>query len=90
MKTIPITIDNNLMRDMERVVREMHTTRSAFVVDAIKQAIGRRETLKVKERTQQQTSAAPTDATAELDLWAGKSDDIVEAPRPLEESGPVA
>jgi len=39
MKTVQMTLDEDLVRSVDRVVRQMHTTRSAFTRDALRAAL---------------------------------------------------
>jgi len=39
MRTVQMTLDDNLVKTMDKVVRDLHTTRSAFARKAFQQAI---------------------------------------------------
>jgi metal-responsive CopG/Arc/MetJ family transcriptional regulator len=39
MRTIQMTLDDNLVKTVDRVVKDLHTTRSAFTRDALRQAV---------------------------------------------------
>lgn len=54
MKTIQLTIDEPLLEDVDQVVAQLHTTRSAFVRDVL-QIVTRR--LRIRAMEQQHTTA---------------------------------
>ena len=39
MKVVQMTLDEDLVRSVDRVVKKMHTTRSAFTRDALRDAL---------------------------------------------------
>ena len=39
MKTVQMTLDEDLVRSVDRAVKKMHTTRSAFTRDALRAAL---------------------------------------------------
>ena len=39
MKTVQMTLDEDLVRSVDRVVKKIHTTRSAFTRDALRAAL---------------------------------------------------
>ncbi|MDA0322232.1 MAG: ribbon-helix-helix domain-containing protein [Verrucomicrobia bacterium] len=39
MKTVQMTLDEDLVRSVDRVVKKIHTTRSAFTRDALRDAL---------------------------------------------------
>lgn len=41
MKTVQITLDEDLLESVDQLVKELKTTRSAFTRDALKEAIKR-------------------------------------------------
>lgn len=41
MKTVQMTLDEELVDAVDRVARQIHTTRSAFTRDALRQALSR-------------------------------------------------
>lgn len=45
MKTIQVTIDEPLLTEVDRVVAQLHTTRSAFIRAALQAAVQRQVTL---------------------------------------------
>ena len=49
MRTVQMTLDEELVRSVDRVVKEMHTTRSAFAREALQRAIAWVRTQKLEE-----------------------------------------
>lgn len=41
MQTVQMTLDENLVRSVDRVVKKIHTTRSAFTRDALRDALAK-------------------------------------------------
>ncbi len=41
MKTVQMTLDENLLTEVDRVIRKLRTTRSAFTRDALRYALKR-------------------------------------------------
>jgi metal-responsive CopG/Arc/MetJ family transcriptional regulator len=50
MKTIQMTIDEPLLREVDRVIVELDTTRSAFIREALEAALRRHEILKLEQQ----------------------------------------
>ena len=53
MRTVQMTLNEDLVQTVDRIVRERHTTRSAFAREAIRHAIDRIRTQKLEERHRQ-------------------------------------
>lgn len=54
MKTIQVTLDEPLLEDVDQVVTQLQTTRSAFVRDVLQIALRR---LRIRDMEQQQIDA---------------------------------
>jgi metal-responsive CopG/Arc/MetJ family transcriptional regulator len=68
MKTVQMTLDDELVEDVDRVVSELHTTRSAFARNALRAAIRKhRETL-LQEKHRRGYEARPASAE-EFGVW---------------------
>ena len=52
MKTVQMTLDENVVRDVDRIARKLKTTRSAFTRDALKQAVQRQRILELETKHQ--------------------------------------
>ena len=68
MKTVQMTLDEDLVRTVDKVARDLHTTRSAFARTALKQALARIETQKLEEKHRQGYLRKPAD-TDEFGVW---------------------
>lgn len=68
MRTVQMTLDENLVLTVDRVVRELRTTRSAFARDALQRAIERIMTEKLEEKHRQGYIHKPAGAH-EFSVW---------------------
>jgi predicted transcriptional regulator len=50
MKTVQMTLDDELVSKVDKVVRLLHTTRSAFARDALKDAVDHFYVMKMEEK----------------------------------------
>ena len=50
MRTIQMTLDDDLVRTVDRVVKNLRTTRSAFTREALRQALGNLQTRRMEEK----------------------------------------
>lgn len=68
MKTIQMTLDEELIKSVDHIVKKLHTTRSAFTRSALRQAISNfnMQKLEKKHRKGYQTQPVQSD---EFDLW---------------------
>jgi metal-responsive CopG/Arc/MetJ family transcriptional regulator len=73
MKTIQMTIDERLLKLVDKLSRERHTTRSAFIRDALEAQI-RRERIREAEMRHVQGYARNPVAPKEFDVWFGEQD----------------
>lgn len=68
MKTVQMTLDDDLLEEVDRVVSELHTTRSAFARSALKAAVRKhRETL-LQEKHRRGYEARPV-TKEEFGVW---------------------
>ena len=63
-----MTIDDDLVRTVDRVARDLHTTRSAFAREALQQAIERIETQRLEEKHRLGYLRKPA-GTDEFHVW---------------------
>ena len=68
MRTVQMTLDDRLVQSVDKVVKEMHTTRSAFARDALQQAVAKVRTSRLEEKHRQGYLRKPTNA-AEFAVW---------------------
>lgn len=68
MRTIQMTLDDNLVKAVDRVSKELHTSRSAFARKALREALVRYklEQLERKHRRGYQQNPVETD---EFSVW---------------------
>jgi len=73
MKTIQMTLDETLVIQVDNLVKQLNTTRSAFARDALRQAINnhQKKVLEVKHRKGYQNQPV---AENEFSVWEGEQD----------------
>ena len=73
MKTIQMTIEEQLLAEVDRTTRALHTTRSAFIRAALQAAL-RRHTLTALERQHAAGYAAYPVDLAEVTAWGAEQE----------------
>ena len=73
MKTIQLTIDEPLLQDVDQVVTQLQTTRSAFVRDVLQIAL-RRLRIRAMERQQIDAYTSQPQTVQELADWLETQD----------------
>ena len=68
MKTVQMTLDEDLILTVDKFVKSMHTTRSAFTGHELQQAIARIKIQKQEEKHAKGYSSKPV-ASGEFDVW---------------------
>jgi metal-responsive CopG/Arc/MetJ family transcriptional regulator len=68
IKTIQMTIDETLLQRVDRTVQALQTTRSAFIRQALEQALRQYQVRRLEERDEAGYAAVPTNP-AESDEW---------------------
>lgn len=71
MKTIQMTLDEDLVRTVDRVVKTLHTTRSAFTRDALRQAVNNIHLGKLEKRHRLGYTKKPA-TRGEFDVWGAE------------------
>jgi metal-responsive CopG/Arc/MetJ family transcriptional regulator len=71
MKTIQMTIDEPLLTEVDRLISELHTTRSAFIREALEAAVRRHDIQKLEHQHVQGYKAHPIQP-GEFDVWANE------------------
>lgn len=71
MKTIQMTIDEHLLYEVDRLVRDLDTTRSAFVREALLLALRRHRIANLEERQAAGYAAHPVEP-GEFDVWTSE------------------
>jgi metal-responsive CopG/Arc/MetJ family transcriptional regulator len=73
MKTIQMTIDERLLKSVDKITRARKTTRSAFIRDALTAEI-RRQQIREDEIRHAEGYASKPVASGEFDTWLGEQD----------------
>ncbi len=68
MRTIQMTLDDDLVCNVDSVVKTLHTTRSAFTRDALRQAIKNMQSKNLEEKHRMGYAKNPV-ASGEFDIW---------------------
>jgi Arc/MetJ family transcription regulator len=68
VKTIQMTIDEPLLAEVDRVIGELHTTRSAFIREALEAALRRHAIRKLEQQHAQGYAQHPV-KPGEFDMW---------------------
>lgn len=68
MRTVQMTLDENLLRSVDRVVKKTHTTRSAFTRDALRAALTQFKTSQLEQQHQRGYETQPVEK-AEFSVW---------------------
>ncbi|VAX37925.1 hypothetical protein MNBD_UNCLBAC01-410 [hydrothermal vent metagenome] len=73
MRTIQMTLDDNLVKTVDRVVKKLHTTRSAFTRLALQEAIKKISTTDLEKKHRKGYAAYPCGKT-EFSVWENEQD----------------
>lgn len=68
MRTVQMTLDEHLVQAVDKVAKDLHTTRSAFTRQALQQALARVKTQMLEEKHRQGYLRKPV-AGAEFAVW---------------------
>lgn len=68
MKTIQMTLDDDLVKLVDRVVKKLHTTRSSFTRVALRNAIKNLNTFRLEEKHRKGYESYPV-TKAEFGVW---------------------
>ncbi len=68
METIQMTLDNNLVREVDRVVKQIHTTRSAFTRDALCDALRKHNAARLEQQHRRGYELHPV-GKEEFSIW---------------------
>ncbi|MBN1932493.1 MAG: ribbon-helix-helix protein, CopG family [Desulfobacterales bacterium] len=73
MKTVQMTLDEDLVKEVDRVSKDLHTTRSAFTRKALREALVRYklDILEIKHREGYQRHPVADD---EFSVWESEQD----------------
>lgn len=73
MKTIQMTIDETLLEEVDKTVDELQTTRSAFIREALEQALSAYHVRRLEERDEAGYKAIPAEPAA-TDEWSNEQE----------------
>ena len=68
MKTVQMTLDEDLVRSVDRVVKKIHTTRSAFTRDALRDALAKFNVARLEQQHRKGYEIQPANK-AEFSVW---------------------
>lgn len=68
MRTIQMTLDDNLVQSVDKVVKELKTTRSAFTRNALRDAINRFSISRLEEKHRKGYELHPVNKE-EFSMW---------------------
>ena len=68
MKTVQMTLDENLVRSVDRIVKKIHTTRSAFTRDALRDALTKFSVARLERQHRKGYEIHPVNK-AEFSVW---------------------
>lgn len=73
MKTVQMTLDEDLVIAVDKVVKKIHTTRSAFTRDALREAIGKFHASRLEHQHHRGYEMHPV-AKLEFSVWEDEQD----------------
>jgi metal-responsive CopG/Arc/MetJ family transcriptional regulator len=73
MRTIQMTLDDDLVKSVDRIAKELKTTRSAFARKALREAIHRMQVRRLEERHRKGYQSKPVEK-GEFDVWEAAQD----------------
>lgn len=68
MQTVQMTLDENLVQAVDRVVKKINTTRSAFTRDALREALSKFNIARLEQQQIKGYETYPTNK-AEFSIW---------------------
>ncbi len=68
MKTIQMTLDDDLVDDVDRLVKQLHTSRSAFAREALRDALDKYKARQLEDQHRQGYLKQPV-TVAEFSIW---------------------
>lgn len=73
MKTVQMTLDDELVELVDTAVKKLHTSRSAFTREALRDALDKLNTLQLEQQHRQGYQQKPV-AEAEFSVWEDEQD----------------
>jgi len=73
MRTIQMTLDDELVESVDKIIKEIKTTRSAFTRQALQEAIDRLHTRRLEEKHREGYELHPVNK-GEFSVWENEQD----------------
>ena len=73
MKTIQMTLDDNLVEEVDKIAKELKTTRSAFTRTALREAIDNLNVIQLEKKHKRGYKIHPV-SKDEFSIWEGEQD----------------
>jgi metal-responsive CopG/Arc/MetJ family transcriptional regulator len=73
MRTIQMTLDDDLVQTVDKIVKQMHTTRSAFTRAALKDAINNFKITQLEQKHRKGYEKQPV-SKEEFSVWENEQD----------------
>lgn len=73
MKTIQMTLDDELVEKVDKVVKKLHSSRSAFTRDALRAALEKHTALQMEQKHHRGYSKKPVEPN-EFRIWEDEQD----------------
>jgi metal-responsive CopG/Arc/MetJ family transcriptional regulator len=73
MRTIQMTLDDELVESVDKIIKELKTTRSAFTRQALQEAIDRLSTRRLEEKHRKGYELHPVNK-GEFSVWENEQD----------------
>jgi len=73
MRTIQMTLDDELVESVDKIIKELKTTRSAFTRQALQEAIDRLNTRRLEEKHRKGYELHPVNE-GEFSVWENEQD----------------
>ena len=73
MRTIQMTLDDDLVEDVDRIVKKLNTTRSAFTRKALKEAVRQVNITMLEKKHEKGYERQPAGKT-EFSVWEAEQD----------------
>ncbi len=73
MKTVQMTLDDDLVESVDEAVKKLHTNRSAFTREALRDALGKFNIQQLEQKHRQGYEKQPV-GSAEFSVWEEEQD----------------
>ena len=73
MKTVQMTLDEDLVKAVDKIVKKIHTSRSAFTRKALREAIQRFNVSRLESQHRRGYEISPV-TSSEFSIWANEQE----------------